>query len=209
MADEPTTENPTPPAAPAATGTFSQDDVNRLVTKEAKKAEERAAKAVREEVDAYLAAEANKAKQAEMSEIDRAKAEAAEARATAANQMAEAARASLKANVTLVAVAAGADTKAIADIVTLVTSKLSAEATPEDIAAKVEEQKATTPALFTPSAPGTPPPPGTPANTPRPPGVKAPTTGIEAGRELARQRMAAVPSKADVFSKFKPAGIET
>lgn len=147
-----------------------------------------------------LIASVRAAEDAQKSEAQRALEAANQAKAEAEQARSEAAVERVAAKVERRLLAAGVPDTALARAARMVT--VAPDADDDAIAAEIDTLKSEVPALFAPAG-HTPPPPGVdPSKQPR---HKAPKSGIEAGRERARQEREATKTL-DPFAHFKPVG---
>ena len=181
-------DSATPPVAPA--GFVAQDQVNAIATREA----ERAARAERQRIEAYLAEQAAEAERQNMAEVDRLRSERDAARAQAEQAQAQAQAERLAANVERRLLAAGVPDTALTRAVRMVN--LDPGADDDAITAEIDALRTEVPALFTPTTDGTtpvaPPAPGVPPVKP-PPARGGGQTPAEKARERHERNQAARP----------------
>lgn len=130
------------PDPAAGDKTLTQDQVNKIVSREKAAAE----RAERKKLSDWLASQKSDQDKATMDEAQRAKAEADEAKAESEKLRAEARRERLDAKIERKLSAAGVDEKALARAARLVD--LDVEASDDDITAEIEQLKTDMPGLF-------------------------------------------------------------
>lgn len=213
MADEPATTETDTTATPeeaVITSAQAQAIATREAAQAARKAKREAAEEFTQELGIPLAdakaliEKARSAEEAAKDEATKARDEAAAARQEAERIKAEAKAELLAAKVERKLTAAGVPETALTRAVRMVA--LDPDADDDAIEAEIEALKGDVPALFaTDSNSTSAPAPGVPPAKPPANGGGTRVTGIEAGREMARQRAAANPTN-DPFARFKPAG---
>ena len=155
-------------------------EINRIRLAAEAEAARKATRDAKAEIDAYLAAEKATQERSKLDDNARLAAELADAKAAAAAATAEAAKVTARANATTALLAAGCQPAHIDDAIRLIDVD-------GDIATEATALATRLPALFTPTADGTPPPAG--VTPPRPPATHG--GGTKTAAERAKERFAA------------------